>query len=83
MTTFLEPDEVINVSKSRQQRDQERVACFRHLHDLVYRHPEVASASAVSFVRTLEAKVIAEKAGRERGVADARAKEVRQRYGFG
>jgi predicted secreted Zn-dependent protease len=83
MTTFLEPDEGINGSKSRRQRDQERVACFRHLRDLVYRHPEAAPASAVSVVRTLEAQVIAAKAGREKGRAEARAKEVRQRYGFG
>jgi hypothetical protein len=83
MTTFLEPDdEVINVSKSRQQRGQERVACFRHLRDLVYQHPQAASASAVSFVRTLEAKVAAEKADREKGIADGRARETRRGYGF-
>jgi hypothetical protein len=74
MTTFLEPDDEV-ISKSRQQRGQERVACFRHLRDLVYQHPEAASASAVSFVRTLEAKVAAEKADREKGIADGRARE--------
>jgi hypothetical protein len=81
MTTFLEPDDEV-ISKSRQQRGQERVACFRHLRDLVYQHPEAASASAVSFVRTLEAKVAAEKADREKGIADGRARETRRGYGF-
>ena len=65
MTTFLDPDDMVNVTESRHKRDQARVACFRHLRDLVCLHPAAASASAVSFVRTLEAKVIAEKAARE------------------
>ena len=73
MTTFLGPDEAIDFAKSRRERDQERAACFLHLRDLVYLHPEAASASAVSFVQTLEAKVIAEKAARARGLAEARA----------
>ena len=83
MTTFLGSDEAIDFAKSRRERDRERVACFLHLRDLVHRHPEAASASAVSFVQTLEARAIAAKATREKGRADARAKEVRQRYGFG
>jgi hypothetical protein len=67
MTTFLGPDEATDVdfAEPSHKRDQERVACFLHLRDLVYLHPEVASASAASFVQTLEAKVIAEKTARE------------------
>jgi hypothetical protein len=74
MTTFLGPDEATNVdlADSRHRRDQDRVACFLHLRDLVYLHPGAASASAVAFVQTLEAKVIAEKATREKRLADAR-----------
>jgi hypothetical protein len=80
MTTFLGPDEATNVdfAESRHKRDQARVACFLHLRDLVYLHPEAASASAVSFVQTLEAKVIAEKAAREKRLA--RAREASRRY---
>ena len=78
---FLELDEAINVADSH-KRDQARVACFLHLRDLVYRHPEAASASAVSVVRTLEAKVVATKAAREKGIAETRARETRRRYGF-
>ena len=83
MMSFQESDEAVNVAESRRKRDHDRIACFLHLRDLVYRHPEAASASAVSVVRTLEAQVIAAKAAREKGRAEARAKEVRQRYGFG
>jgi hypothetical protein len=80
MTTFLGPDEATNVdlADSRHKRDQDRVACFLHLRDLVYLHPAAASASAVSFVQTLEAKVIAEKAAREKRLA--RAREASRRY---
>jgi hypothetical protein len=80
MTTFLGPDEATNVdlADSRHKRNQDRVACFLHLRDLVYLHPEAASASAVSFVQTLEAKVIAEKAAREKRLA--RAREASRRY---
>jgi hypothetical protein len=77
MMSFQESDEAVNVAESRNQRARARVACFLHLRDLVYLHPEAASASAVSVVRTLEAQVIAEKAAREKGRADARAKGVR------
>jgi hypothetical protein len=74
MTTFLGPDEATNVdlAESRHTRDQGRVACFLHLRDLVYLHPEAASAGAVSHVKTLEAEVIAKKAAREKRLADAR-----------
>jgi hypothetical protein len=74
MTTFLQPDEATNVdfAESRQKRDRDRVACFLHLRDLVYLHPGAASASAVAFVQKLEAAVIAEKAAREKRLADAR-----------
>ena len=81
MTTFLDPDDATNVdfAESRQNRGQDRVACFLHLRDLVYLHPEAASASAVSFVQTLEAKVIAEKAAREKRIAEARERAERQK----
>jgi hypothetical protein len=82
MTTFLEPDDATNVdiAEFRHKCDQGRVACFLHLRDLVYLHPEAASASAVSFVQTLEAKVIAEKAAREKRLAEARARVASRRY---
>jgi hypothetical protein len=81
MTKFLGPDEATNVdfAESR-RRDQDRVACFLHLRDLVYLYPGAASASAVSFVQTLEAKVIAEKAAREKRLAEVRAREASRRY---
>jgi hypothetical protein len=71
MTRFLTSDETVDFADGR-KRGQDRVACFLHLRDLVYLHPEAASASAVSFVQTLEAKVIAEKAAREKRLADVR-----------
>ena len=79
MTTFL-PDEETNVdfAEPRQKRDRDRAACFLHLRDLVYLHPGAASASAVEFVQTLEAKVIAEKATREKRLADARERARRE-----
>ena len=79
MRSFLESDEAVNAGEARHKRDQARVACFLHLRDLVYRHPEAASASAVSFVQTLEAKVVAAKATREKGLAEARAREASRR----
>jgi hypothetical protein len=80
MTTFLEPDEAIDFAKSRRERDQERVACFLHLRDLVYLHPEAASASAAAVVRAIEATAVAAKAAREKGSAEARAREAGRRY---
>jgi hypothetical protein len=59
-------------------RTASRVSCI--LRDLVYLHPAAASASAVSFVQTLEAKVIAEKAAREKRLAEVRAREASRRY---
>ena len=81
MTTILGTDETGNVdlAESGRKRSQDRVACFLHLRDLVYLHPGAASASAVVFVQTLEAKVIAEKATREKRLADARANEHGER----
>ena len=70
MTAFLQPDE--GFDEPRQKRDRDRVACFLHLRDLVYLHPKTASAAAVAFVRKLEAAVIAEKAAREKRLADGR-----------
>jgi hypothetical protein len=77
MTKFLGPEEATNVdfAESR-RRDQDRVACFLHLRDLVYLYRGAASASAVSFVQTLEAKVIAEKAAREKRLGEVRAREA-------
>ena len=54
---------------------------FLHLRDLVYLHPEAASASAVSVVRALEARVIAAKAARERVRRNARPGGWPTRYG--
>jgi hypothetical protein len=74
MTTFLHPDEETNVdfAESRTKRGRDRVACFLHLRDLVYLHPKAASADAIAFVQSLEAAVIAEKATREKQLAEAR-----------
>jgi hypothetical protein len=81
MTTILGPDETGNVdfAESRHKRDQDRVACFLHLRDLVYLHPEGASASAIAFVQKLEAAVIAEKAAREKRLAEARERDAERR----
>lgn len=80
MTTILGTDETGNVDLAEfgRKRSQDRVACFLHLRDLVYLHPGAASASAVAFVQTLEAKVIAEKATREKRLADARERARRE-----
>jgi hypothetical protein len=51
---------------------------FLHLRDLVYLHREAASANTIAFVRTLEAAVIAEKAAREKRLADARERARRE-----
>jgi hypothetical protein len=72
MTKFSRSGEAIDFTESGRKRGQDRVACFLHLRDLIYLHPEAASASAVSFVQTFEAKVIAEKAAREKRLADVR-----------
>ena len=74
MTRFLQPDEaaIDAAPESRTKRGRDRVACFLHLRDLVYLHPKAASASAVAFVQTLEAAVIAEKATREKRLAEVR-----------
>ena len=74
MTTFIGPDDTIDFAKSSRQRSQDHVACFLHLRDLVYLHPEAASASAVSCVRTIEARVIAAKAAREKGSGETRGR---------
>jgi hypothetical protein len=78
MTTFFDPDEAIEVdfTKSRTKRDRDRIACFLHLRDLVYLHPEAASADAIALVQTLEAKVIAEKAAREKRLAEGRERKA-------
>jgi hypothetical protein len=80
MTTILQLDEAGNVdfAEPRPKRDRDRVACFLHLRDLVYLHREAASANTIAFVRTLEAAVIAEKAAREKRLADARERARRE-----
>jgi hypothetical protein len=80
MTTFLQADDADDVDfvEARHKPDH-RVACFLHLRDLVYLHPEAASASAIAFVKKLEAAVTAEKAARERRLADARERDERRR----
>jgi hypothetical protein len=79
--TFLGPDEADNVDfvESRHKRDQDRVACFLHLRDLVYLHPAAASPSVITFVQTLETAVIAEKAAREKRLAAMRERVQRQK----
>jgi hypothetical protein len=77
MPTFLRPDEPAtdaDFAESRTKRDRDRVACFRHLRDLVYLHPKAASADAIAFVQSLEAAVIARKGTREKRLVEARAR---------
>ena len=77
MTTFLQPDEAgieSGTKRGQNKRGQNRAACFLHLRDLVYLHPKAASADAIAFVQSLEAAVIAEKAAREKRLAEARAR---------
>jgi hypothetical protein len=76
MTTVLRPDET--GIEPRQKLDRDRVACFLHLRDLVYLHREAAPASAIAFVQTLEAAVIAEKATREKRLAEVRERARRE-----
>ena len=64
----------------RTKRDQDRIACFLHLRDLVYMHPKAASAVAVAFVQKLEAAVIAQKAAREKRLAVVRERDERRRH---
>jgi hypothetical protein len=79
MTTFLQPDDATNVDSAefRQKRDKDRVACFLHLRDLVYLHRETASRSAIAFVQSLEAKVIAQKATRQQRLVEVRERVER------
>jgi hypothetical protein len=80
MTTFLQPDEAGIESRTKRgqnKRCQNRAACFLHLRDLVYLHPKAASADAIAFVQSLEAAVIAEKATREKQLAEARERTER------
>ena len=79
MTRFPPSGEAVDFAESGRKRGQDRVARFLHLRDLIYLHPEAASASAVSFVQTFEAKVIAEKAAREKRLAEVRKREAERR----
>jgi hypothetical protein len=74
MTTFSDPAEATDVdfAESRRKGGQNRVACFLHLRDLCYLHPQAAAADAIAHVKRLEAAVIAEKAAREKRLAEAR-----------
>ena len=72
MTTFLGPDEATNVDladspSSRRDQGPRRVFSL-HLRDLVYYTYTLRRRrrAPLSFVQTLEAKVIAEKAASER-----------------
>ena len=85
MTTF-QPDEATNVDFGASDADfveprlkRNQVACFLHLRDLVYMHPQSASASVIGFVKKLEAAVIAEKATREKRLAAVREREAERR----
>ena len=80
MTTFLQPDDAgieSGTKRGQNKRGQNRAACFLHLRDLVYLHPKAASADAIAFVQSLEAAVIAEKATREKQLAEARERAER------
>jgi hypothetical protein len=79
MTRFLLSEEAVDLAESGRKRAQDRVACFLHLRDLVYLHPEATSSSTLSHVKTLEAAVIAEKAAREKRLADVRERAERRR----
>ena len=72
MTRFLPSEEAVDLAESGRKRGQDRVACFLHLRDLCYLHPEAAPAGVIAHMMTLEAAVIAEKAAREKRLADAR-----------
>ena len=68
MPTFLRPDEPAidaDFAESRTKRDRDRVACFRHLRDLVYLHPKAASADAIAFVQSAGVRAAAEQAKAE------------------
>lgn len=73
MTTIFRPDEAGNVgfAEPRQKRDQGRVACFLHLRDLCYLHPVRAPVGVIAHMMTLEAAMIADKATREKRLANS------------
>jgi hypothetical protein len=79
MMRFLRSEEAVELAESGRKRGQDRVACFLHLRDLCYLHPEAAPAVAIAHMKTLEAAVIAEKATREKQLADGRERAERRR----
>ena len=80
MTTIFRPEDGnVDFAESRRNRDSGRVACFLHLRDLCYLHPEAAPAVAIAHMKTLEATVIAKKATREKQLADWRERAERRR----
>ena len=79
MTRFLPSEEAVDFAESGRKRGQDRIACFLHLRDLCYLHPEAAPAVATAHMKTLEAAVIAEKATREKQLADGRERAERRR----
>src|SRR6202030_2703673 len=68
---------VLGLEVSRLARNN--ADCFLHLGDLCYLHPEAAPAGAIAHMKTLEAAVIAEKAAREKQLADGRERAERRR----
>jgi hypothetical protein len=88
MTRFLPSEEAVDFAESGRKRGQDRVACFLHLRDLCYLHPEAAPAVAIAHIKMLEAAVIAEKATREKQLAYGRERverrrEAERRFGSG
>jgi hypothetical protein len=78
MTTFFDPDEATDVDFAETKRGQSRLACFLHLRDLCYLHPEAAPAGAIAQVIRLEAAVVAEKVAREKRLANVRERARRK-----
>ena len=58
MTRFLPSEEAVEFAESGRKRGQERVACFLHLRDLCYLHPEAAPAGAIAHMKTLDRKSV-------------------------
>jgi hypothetical protein len=59
-----------DLAESGRKRGRDRVAYFLHLRDLVYLHPQAVPAGAVSHVKMVLAAIIAEKATREKRLAE-------------
>ena len=82
MTTFLQPDEAgieSGTKRGQNKRGQNRAACFLPSARSRLFAPKAASADAIAFVQKLEAAVIAEKAAREKRLAEVRKREADRR----